>query len=355
MSVLSEDYTASFSRLGATRYRHIVKAQHLKNKSKKLLNLLKKEKIYEVKMVIIDDINKYYEESDKTFLSLIRNNKFEKLLGAMGRFGIFGVKNILLILNQDENASYVNSSRGWNFNGRYVMPTANAIRIVKKESAKEGVDEDEKETSRYVIGLVYDHKWTKKAAYSSRKDDDDFTHVFSAERILKFPKGLVQGISEWAEKNSRAKGTESILVRSDLNTLRNESDIGLPEVKKGIDLASILISMEVCDRTPSLSRYPELRYIVQLAAKYILSERLELERPKINFEHDKYSDFELKEGLLKALYPLRTCTQRVMRQMEVRAYNHEINDHFEKMRRQQIEDNATVSAKNPHRDGGGYL
>lgn len=43
MSVLSEDYTASFSRLGATRYRHIINAQREKTRAK-IINFVKKEK-----------------------------------------------------------------------------------------------------------------------------------------------------------------------------------------------------------------------------------------------------------------------------------------------------------------------
>lgn len=285
-------------------------------------------------MLRIDDIEQYYEQSDKTFLSLVRNNKFEKILGAMGRFGIFGIKNILLILQQDENASYVNSARGWNFNGRYVIPAADPIRIVKKEYSKDfGSDE---ETATYIHDLVYDHKWTKKASCSSRKDSEDFTHVFSADRVLKYPKGLLNGICQWAEQNCKAKGEEADLIRNDLKNLKDSKEIGIEEVKKGVDFASILVSMEVCDKTYSLSRYPEFIYVVQNAAKYILAERLELDRPKITLDHGRYSDTDLKEGLLKALYPLRASTQKIIRKMEIRAYNQEVNEHFEKMRQRQI-------------------
>lgn len=71
--------------------------------------------------------------------------------------------------------------------------------------------------------------------------------------------------------------------------------------------------MEVCDKTYSLSRYPEFIYVVQNAAKYILAERFELDRPKITLDHGRYSDTDLKEGLLKALYPLRASTQKIIR------------------------------------------
>lgn len=102
--------------------------------------------------------------ADEQFLEWIKNERYTDLLAAMPTLGKYSLRNQMLILLQNPNATNVNQMRAWNYQKRHILKGEKAIKIIVPKFGTQVVtDEDgnavEKKLDKitgYDVGFVYD-------------------------------------------------------------------------------------------------------------------------------------------------------------------------------------------------------
>lgn len=102
--------------------------------------------------------------ADEHFFELIREGKYKEIIDVMPMLGRYSLRNQLLILMQNPNATNVNQMPAWNYQKRHIIKGEKSIKIiVPKFGAQVVTDEKgnaiEKKLDKitgYEVGYVYD-------------------------------------------------------------------------------------------------------------------------------------------------------------------------------------------------------
>ena len=109
----------------------------------------------------------YVKRADKALLDALRAGKYAQIVGKMVDFGDYSLRNQMLILEQDPNATRVENKRGWNYRRRHTVENPREIKILAPVFGKtittdtEGnMTEKRSESSdnmeNYTLNTVYD-------------------------------------------------------------------------------------------------------------------------------------------------------------------------------------------------------
>ena len=102
--------------------------------------------------------------ADERFLELMKNGKYAELLATMPTLGRYSLRNQLLILMQNPNATNVNQLHAWNYRKRHIVKGEKAMKIITPKFGKQVVTDEngnaaEKTLDKitgYEVGFVYD-------------------------------------------------------------------------------------------------------------------------------------------------------------------------------------------------------
>lgn len=284
-------------------------------------------------MVIIDNVKKYYEEIESSFVKMIRQGNYEKVIGGIARFGTFGLKNIIKILDQNPEAIYVNSMRGWNYLGRYVVPGAKGYNVIQQRLVNidplsfSNLPEDK--VPEYYESPVYESSLTKDP------DDKDavstYKPSYSGVDAVKYSKGLIRGVNEFVD-NISSDDKISNIIKSEINNIYEKGEYGIENLLNSIQKVSVLIANDIFTNK-KLDKYPELKPVITDSVEYIICERFLLpKRVKINIDTSMYSDYQIKDAIYSTMYSVRAMTQKCTLLMQARAHGQAVEERFEKLR-----------------------
>jgi hypothetical protein len=102
------------------------------------------------------DPQSYVEQADSAYLTAIRSGNYAQIISDMGNLGDYSLRNQMLILSQNPNATRVNTMNGWNYRKRHITRGSESIKIlapVFDKTITSGADGNIVEkTSDYVTG-----------------------------------------------------------------------------------------------------------------------------------------------------------------------------------------------------------
>lgn len=101
----------------------------------------------ENKTITTEDLVK---QADETFMSFIKSNKYKEILSAISNLNSFSINNLMLILSQNPNATFVNSMKVWNYYNRKINKGEKSIKIIAP--AKESKEENILDENGNIIG-----------------------------------------------------------------------------------------------------------------------------------------------------------------------------------------------------------
>ena len=102
--------------------------------------------------------------ADEHFFELVKDGKYKELISVMPLLGRYSLRNQLLILMQNPNATNVNQMRAWNYQKRHIIKGEKAMKIITPKFGQQVVtDENGNATEKkldkitgYEVGYVYD-------------------------------------------------------------------------------------------------------------------------------------------------------------------------------------------------------
>lgn len=111
----------------------------------------------------------YVELADKTYLDFVKGGKYKDIVHSMAGLGDYTLRNQMLILQQNPNATKVNNMNGWNFQKRNVVQGSKSLKIlapvfdsvVTSDDKGNLVEKKSDYVSGYTINFVFDISQTE--------------------------------------------------------------------------------------------------------------------------------------------------------------------------------------------------
>lgn len=169
--------------------------------------------------------------ADEQFLEWIKNDRYTELLATMPTLGKYSLRNQMLILLQNPNATNVNQMRAWNYQKRHILKGEKAIKIIVPKFGTQLItDEDgnavEKKLDKitgYDVGFVYDIAQTGgdepiKDIFEGNAVDEHYEIIRTA--LQESAKGYKFKTHDESEDKSHAildTLNKTISIRSDLS------------------------------------------------------------------------------------------------------------------------------------------
>lgn len=169
--------------------------------------------------------------ADAQFLEWMKNGKYAELLATMPTLGKYSLRNQMLILMQNPNATNVNQMRAWNYQKRHIVKGEKAIKIIIPKFGTQVVtDENGNATEKkldkitgYEVGFVYDAAQTDgeepiKDVFAGKATEEYYDTI--REAIQQSAKGYEFKTHEESEDKSHAvldTLNKTISVRADLS------------------------------------------------------------------------------------------------------------------------------------------
>lgn len=174
-----------------------------------------------------DDMSK---AADERFFALIQEGKYKELISAMPTLGKYSLRNQLLILMQNPNATNVNQMRAWNYQKRHIVKGEKAMKIITPKFGQQVVTDEngnavEKKLDKitgYEVGFVYDVAQTDGEPVKDNLSGDAVNEHYDLIRsaLQETAKGYEFKTHDESEDKSHAildTLNKSISIRSDLS------------------------------------------------------------------------------------------------------------------------------------------
>lgn len=168
--------------------------------------------------------------ADERFFALIQEGKYKELISAMPTLGKYSLRNQLLILMQNPNATNVNQMRAWNYQKRHIVKGEKAMKIITPKFGQQVVTDEngnavEKKLNKiigYEVGCVYDVTQTDGEPVKDNLSGDAVNEHYDLIRsaLQETAKGYEFKTHDESEDKSHAildTLNKSISIRSDLS------------------------------------------------------------------------------------------------------------------------------------------
>lgn len=169
--------------------------------------------------------------ADEQFLEWIKNDRYTELLATMPTLGKYSLRNQMLILLQNPNATNVNQMRAWNYQKRHILKGEKAIKIIVPKFGTQVITDEEgnavekklDKITGYDVGFVYDIAQTcgdepVKDIFEGNAVDEHYETIRTA--LQESAKGYEFKTHEKGEDDSHAildTLNKTISIRSDLS------------------------------------------------------------------------------------------------------------------------------------------
>ncbi len=224
--------------------------------------------------------------ADAEFLSFMKEGKFKDLISTMPTLGRYSLRNQMLILMQNPNATNVNRMRAWNYQKRSIIKDEKSIRIIKPTFATQVTTDDKgnitektlDKVTGYEVDYVYDISQTKGEPIT-----DIFAENNAADKYYDTLKAaLMESLKGYEFKTHEASEDESYGVLDTLNkTISTRSDLSKSDTLlvliKQVAAANVVMRDRRNFQGLSTGEMDNVRNIEMSAIAYTVAKRLNLE------------------------------------------------------------------------------
>ena len=93
-------------------------------------------------------------QADEAFVEWMKNERYTDLMEVMPTLGKYSLRNQMLVMMQNPDATNVNKMNGWNYKRRHVIKDSKPIRIVTPKFATQ-VSTDKDGNITMTFGTIY--------------------------------------------------------------------------------------------------------------------------------------------------------------------------------------------------------
>lgn len=229
-------------------------------------------------------------QADEEFVEWMKNGKYNDLMKTMPTLGKYSLRNQMIILMQNPEATNVNKMNGWNYKKRHIVKNSKPMRIVAPKfatqvstDAKGNVTEKTLDTvTGYEVSFVYDITQT---------DGEPVKEIFADENTAlehyDVVKTALQGSVKGFEfKTHEASEDESYGVLDTLNkTISLRADLSKQDALKTLIQQVATTNVIMRNRQYSQGLTPSdmsnIRSVEASGVTYAISKRLGLGEPSL--------------------------------------------------------------------------
>lgn len=263
-------------------------------------------------------------QADETFVKWMKNERYTDLMEVMPTLGKYSLRNQMLVLMQNPDATNVNKMNGWNYKRRHVIKDSKPIRIVAPKFATQvSTDKDGNITEKtldtvtgYEISFVYDIAQT---------DGEPVKEVFADEGTALEHYDVVKAALEGSVKGFEFKThepaeDESYGVLDTLNnTISLRADLSkqdaLRTLVQQVATANVLMRGQY-SKGLSTSDMGNIRSVETSAVTYAVCKRLNLgETTYVVPDFDGMSDKSISR-FAENIGTIRSISQRIINAAE---------------------------------------
>jgi|GEM_PF-1132339 len=132
------------------------------------------------------DPQEYVSLADQTYRNFIKDGKYRDIIHGMAGLGNYSLRNQMLILHQQPDATKVNTMSGWNYNKRNIQKGSKSIKIlapiidsmVKSENGNITAKQSDYVTG-YKINFVFDIAQTQNKTEEELNETENFEPYYS--------------------------------------------------------------------------------------------------------------------------------------------------------------------------------
>lgn len=263
--------------------------------------------------------------ADAEFLLFMKEGKFKDLISTMPTLGRYSLRNQMLILMQNPNATNVNRMRAWNYQKRSIIKDQKSIRIIKPTFATQ-VSTDDKgnitektldKVTGYEVDYVYDVSQTKGEPLN-----DIFADGTATDKYYDTVKGaLMESLKGYEFKTHEPSEDESYGVLDTLNkTISTRSDLSKSDTLlvliKQVAAANVVMRDRRNFQGLSPSEMDNVRNVEMSAIAYTVAKRLHLEEQPLVYPDFTDMDDETVAKFADNVGVIRSVSQRMINATE---------------------------------------
>lgn len=259
----------------------------------------------------------YVRMADSQLIAFLREGRYQEVVAAMENLGKYSIRNLMLILRQNPNATNVANMRVWNYHNRSITEGQKGLKILapvlgvaEKESEDDASDKSGKATG-YKINFVFDISQTHgKELAQTRCTSEDAEGYY--EGILKTLKSIVRDytFTEGGKRNSIDYAKKQVAVKDGLSKT---------DTLKAVIYSIACIQVEGKDREDGkdIAQGKQMFNEVEAsAAAYIVSRRLGLGDTKLKTLEFTEQDDEAILKFAGNLHRIRGISQKMINAVE---------------------------------------
>ncbi len=262
--------------------------------------------------------------ADGHFFELIKDGKYKELIDAMPTLGRYSLRNQLLILMQNPNATNVNQMRAWNYQKRHIVKGEKAMKIITPKFGQQVVTDEngnavEKKLDKiigYEVGFVYDVTQTDGEPVKDNLSGDAVNEHYDLIRsaLQETAKGYEFKTHDESEDKSHAildTLNKSISIRSDLS----KEDALLVLIRQ-VATANVLGRDRRNFQGLTPNEMENINAVEASAIAYTVAKRLNLEEQKlVEPDFENQPDISITK-LADNLGVIRSISQRMINTTE---------------------------------------
>ena len=262
--------------------------------------------------------------ADAEFLEWMKNGKYAELLATMPTLGRYSLRNQLLILMQNPNATNVNQMRAWNYQKRHIVKGEKAMKIITPKFGKQVVTDEngnavEKKLDKitgYEVGFVYDVAQTDGEPVKDNLSGDAVKEHYDIIRdaLQSTAKGYEFKTHDESEDKSHAildTLNKTISIRSDLS----KEDALLVLIRQ-VAMANVLGRDRRNFQGLTPNDMENINAVEASAIAYTVAKRLNLEEQKlVEPDFENQPDISIVK-LADNLGVIRSISQRMINTTE---------------------------------------
>lgn len=263
-------------------------------------------------------------QADEAFVEWMKNERYTDLMEVMPTLGKYSLRNQMLVMMQNPDATNVNKMNGWNYKRRHVIKDSKPIRIVAPKFATQvSTDKDGNITEKtldtvtgYEISFVYDIAQTDGEPVKEVFADED-TALEHYDVVKAALEGSVKG---FAFKTHELAEDESYGVLDTLNnTISLRADLSkqdaLRTLVQQVATANVLMRGQY-SKGLSASDMGNIRSVEASAITYAVCQRLNLgETTYAVPDFDGMSDKSISR-FAENIGTIRSISQRIINAAE---------------------------------------
>jgi len=257
--------------------------------------------------------------ANDTYLQLLKDNKLQEILKAMGKFPDYAIVNDVLVLAQMPEATKVLSKEEWEFKGRQLVESPRYINKISHCLYKLEQGNIDSRGTMYVVGTdkltvklstVYDISQTTGQEFPEQIDIELLSKHFDiVKKSLEHTSKSYKFEYAEIEKNSIVDTTNKIITIKKGLTLREI-------ITELLDRVSVVLLDNRKQEGITTNNKSNIKDIEYLAAQYAIHSRYGLELPTADFK--EISKFKQEDMMLfkDNLQKIRSVVYQITKNLE---------------------------------------